>query len=148
MNRRSMWMALGCLALSLAVVSPAEAGGRSPRPTGTRVTITNKSAKQLLVAVYAPPPYLLNVGDAKKVGAKVINPGATAVFSNLKTVDLELEAYDTAMFTKPVTDAQTLVFPGAPGDQLLSDSIDAVKNKNTAAEIRLGEEGYLVLIEK
>jgi hypothetical protein len=42
-----MWMALGGLALSIAVVSPAEAGGRSPRPTGTRVTITMPLARAL-----------------------------------------------------------------------------------------------------
>lgn len=139
MNRRNMCMALGCLALSLAVVSPAEAGGRPrpPKPTGTRVTVINKTGKNLLTMIYNPPPFPATVGQAKAVGARVVNAGATTVFTNVKAGKNLMDVIDVAVLSAPITDATSLIIPNLGDDQIKSDDVTAAANKNTIVEVSL-----------
>ena len=138
-----MVVALGCLAVVAGLMSTAEAGGRKrpgaptpPQPAGTRVTMVNKTSKNLFTVIYNPPPYLNTVGEAKAVGGKIVNAGATAVFTNLKAGQNSIEVYDVAILGSPITDATSLIFvPSPPGGTTATEYVTAAANQNTTIEI-------------
>ena len=146
MNRRKIWITIGCLMIAAGMAASAEAGGRkrpgvapppAPQPAGTTVTVVNKTSKNLFTVIYDPPPFLFNVGEAKAKGGKIVNAGSTAVFTNVKAGENDIEVYDLVLLGTPITDATSLVHPNAPGDQLASGSVDAVANKNTTVEVSI-----------
>lgn len=145
MNRRQMCIVLGFLALSIGLVAPAEAGGRRPTPrppvppvppvTATQVTVVNKTAKNLFVQVGEAGTLPNNVGAAQAGGAKVINAGATAVFTPAKAGDNDIRATDMAVLNNLNFPNQSVADGAYPIRQQGGDTFTAAAKKNTTVEI-------------
>lgn len=151
MKRRSMVVALGCLAIVAGLVSTAEAGGRkrpgpTPSPTpaaGSRVTVINKTGLNLFTYVYVAPPFPQTVGQANAVGAKLVNAGSTVVFNNLKPGRNEIELIDAAVLN--LSDPSTAFVP-LPGTQALADNVDVKKDQNTTVEVTIQPGTNFIMI--
>lgn len=145
MNRRHMCIVLGSLALSIGLVAPAEAGGRRPTPkppkppvppvTVTQVTVVNKTAKNLFVQVGETGTLADKVGAAQTAGAKVINAGATAVFTPAKPGDNDIRATDMAVLNNLNFPNQSVADGAYPLKQQGGDTFTVAANKNTTVEI-------------
>jgi hypothetical protein len=146
MNRRHIFIALGFLALSIGLVAPAEAGGRRPpapkppapkppTPTVTQVTVVNKTAKNLFVQVGETGTLPDKVGAAQAAGAKVINAGATAVFTPAKAGDNDIRATDMALLNNLSIPNQSVADGAYPLKQQGGDFFTVAANKNTTVEI-------------
>lgn len=85
-------------------------------------------------SIYVVPPFPQKVGQANTVGAKLVNAGATMVFSILEPGRNEIEMIDAASLNLP--DSSTSFVP-LPGTQSLADSVVVNKDQNTTVEVTI-----------
>lgn len=144
MNRRHLGIAVGFLALSIGLVAPAEAGGRrrpAPRPTPrppvtvTKVTVDNKTTKNLFVQVGDAGTLPDKLGEAQAAGGKMVNAGQKAEFLTVKPGSNDVRATQSPPLN--LTNPNASVADGAytPFTQQYGDSFDVVANKNNIVEI-------------
>lgn len=140
MNRRNLFTVLGCLAISAGLGSSAEAGGRPrPRPTpkppaATRVTVINNTARSFFTDFTTSFNPNRTVAEAQAAGAKVVNAGATAVFTTVTPGENEIVVTDTSILNLNNPNALVVV-EGAPSSQQFGDFIDVRNKRNTVVTI-------------
>jgi hypothetical protein len=138
MIRRHMCIALGCLALSVGLVSPAEAGGRRrpAPPPATTVTVRNTTSTSWFTQVqsYSAGDPAETVGPALQRGAKVIAPGRSAVFP-IAPGTFYFGIIDATLIN--LNDPGSNVFPSPlpPKNQSSAEDYTAVRNKNVTLTI-------------
>lgn len=139
MNRRHLFTVLGCLAMSAGLGSSAEAGGRPrprprPQPAATRVTVINNTGRNFFTDFITGVSFNRTVAEAQQAGAKVVNAGATSVFTTVTTGENEIVVTDTAILDLNNPNAPVFI-SGAPSSQQFGDFVDVRNRKNTIITI-------------